>query len=84
MYGTQKKVNHSMYKISKIEKKMNKFLIGVFIFQMILCAICAYTHNSNYNNHKVFYANYIKLDRKPGVESFITFFTYLLLLNTLK
>ena len=70
-------------KISKIEKKMNKFLIGVFIFQMILCAICAYTHNSNYNNHKVFYANYIKLDRKPGVESFITFFTYLLLLNTL-
>ena len=70
-------------KISKIESTMSKFLIGIFIFQILLCAFCAYTHQSNYKNNTPFYENYIFLARKPSLESFITFFTYLLLLNTL-
>lgn len=70
-------------KISKIEKLMSKFLIGVFIFQMILCGICSYTHHKSYQSNVEYYMAFILLDQSPGLESFITFFTYLLLLNTL-
>ena len=70
-------------KISKIESRMNKYLLGVFLAQIILCVICAYTHHSSYNANKNYYNNYILLDQSNSIESFITFFTYLLLLNTL-
>ena len=70
-------------KMSIIEKKMNKYLIGIFIILMILCAICSFLHHEKYNEHKGFYINFILLERSPNLESFITFFTYFLLLNTL-
>ena len=70
-------------KISQIEKRMNKYLLGIFITQISLCAICAYTHHTNYKSNTNFYNNYIDLHLKQSMESFITFFTYLLLLNTL-
>ena len=70
-------------KMSKIESRMNKYLIGIFLAQMLLCCVCAYTHHSSYHKHANYYDNYIYLDQSHNFESFITFFTYLLLLNTL-
>ena len=70
-------------KISLIEKKMNKYLIGIFIILMILCLISSFIHHEKYKEHKVFYEQYILLERSINMESFITFFTYFLLLNTL-
>ena len=70
-------------KISKIESRMNKYLIGIFLAQMVLCCVCAYTHHSSYHKHSNYYDNYIHMDQPHNFESFITFFTYLLLLNTL-
>ena len=70
-------------KISKIEKRMNNYLIYVFIFLMICCLICSIMHHQGYNHHKNFYLNFIQLQRSPMFESFITFFTYFLLLNTM-
>ena len=70
-------------KISQIEKRMNNYLIYVFIFLIICCLICSIMHNQGYKNHKNFYDNFIQLQRSPITESFITFFTYFLLLNTM-
>ena len=70
-------------KMSIIEKKMNKYLIGIFLTLMTLCGISSFLHYETYNSHKVFYEKYILLERSIKVESFITFFTYFLLLNTL-
>ena len=70
-------------KISKIESQMSRYLIGIFVAQMGLCGICAYKHHTDYHNHTSYYDNYVMIDRNHNSESFITFFTYLLLLNTL-
>ena len=70
-------------KISQIEKKMNYYLLYVFIFLMLCCLICSIMHNHGYEKNKNFYINFINLQRPPMTESFITFFTYFLLLNTM-
>ena len=70
-------------KISLIEKSMNNYLTYVFIFLIICCFICSFLHHSNYIKYKSFYDNFILLTRNPFTESFITFFTYFLLLNTM-
>ena len=70
-------------KMSIIEKKMNKYLIGIFLILMALCGISSFIHNEQYREHKVFYEKFILLERSIKMESFITFFTYFLLLNTL-
>ena len=70
-------------KMSKVEKKMNFYLIYVFIFLMICCLICSFLHHDGYNRHLLFYQNFLLIKRSPIIESFITFFTYFLLLNTM-
>ena len=70
-------------KISKVEKKLNYFLIFVFVFLMIYCMICSILHHFEYMSHKNFYKNFILISDSPKIESFICFFTYFLLLNTL-
>ena len=70
-------------KISKVEKKMNFYLIYVFIFLMICCLICSFLHHNGYNKNILFYTNFLLIKRNPIFESFITFFTYFLLLNTM-
>ena len=70
-------------KIYKVEKKMNSYLIYVFIFLIVSCLICSFLHYNGYKNHKLFYMNFILIKRKPSFESLITFFTYFLLLNTM-
>ena len=70
-------------KVSQVEQNMNNYLIYVFICLIICCLISSFMHHSGYNAHKSFYDNFILFKRTPFVESFITFFTYFLLLNTM-
>ena len=70
-------------KMSIIEKKMNRYLFGIFILLIILCMISSFIHDLGYNKNKIFYKQFILLKRSHKLESFITFFTYFLLLNTL-
>ena len=70
-------------KMSKIEKTLNYFLSFVFIFLIILCIASSIEHHIDYLSKKKFYDNFIILKESGGVESFICFFTYFLLLNTL-
>ena len=69
--------------MSKVEKKLNIYLIYVFIFLMICCAECSLFHHLQYNSNKKFYDNFIFISNDSNIESFIVFFTYFLLLNTL-
>ena len=70
-------------KMSKVEKTLNYFLVLVFAFLMICCMICSIIHHFKYIIHKNFYDNFILIKDTPELESFICFFTYFLLLNTL-
>ena len=70
-------------KMSKIEKTLNYCLVFVFAFLMICCVICSILHHFKYKSHQNFYNNFILLNDSPELESFICFFTYFLLLNTL-
>ena len=70
-------------KMSKVEKSLNLYLSLVFIFLMVCCSICSVIHNFDYISHKKFYENFIFISNGPKTESFIVFFTYFLLLNTM-
>jgi len=70
-------------KISKVEKNLNYFLLFVFVFLIILCIACSIIHSFNYKTNKKYYDNFIIPKDSPNFESFICFFTYFLLLNTL-
>ena len=73
-------------KLSRLEHCMSKLLIVIFIIQIILCIVCAVMHRKYEETHSDFYANYIFQGSELGKvknESFISFFTYLLLLNTM-
>ena len=74
-------------KYSSVEKLMNQALIFIFIFQGILCVICAVLRGYYYKKN-----NLDKADKNKSFgytmynytrESFFNYFTYLLLLNTL-
>jgi phospholipid-transporting ATPase len=70
-------------KMSKVEKKLNLYLCFVFAFLITCCVICSIVHHIHYKKHKKFYDNYIFILNSANTESFIVFFTYFLLLNTL-
>ena len=70
-------------KMSKIEKTLNYVLLFVFFFLILLCISCSIFHHFEYLSKKNFYDNFIILKDNPNIESFICFFTYFLLLNTL-
>ena len=75
-------------KYSSLERLMNLGLVIIFIIQAILCIIAAILRGTYYNHN-----NLDDFDMKPsgfgftkysyGVESFLNYFTYMLLLNTL-
>ena len=69
-------------KMSKIEKKLNMYLLFVFFFLILCCSECSLFHHFQYKKNKKFYENFIYLSNSPNTESFIVFFTYFLLLNT--
>ena len=68
-------------KISKIEKRLNYYLLFVFIFLIICCSFCSVYHHFAYKDNLDYYNNFIFVD-DSNTESFIVFFTYFLLLNT--
>ena len=70
-------------KMSKVEKNLNFYLIFVFMFLMVCCAECSLYHHFHYINNQKFYNNFLYISKSPNTESFIVFFTYFLLLNTL-
>ena len=69
-------------KISKIEKRLNYYLLFVFCFLMLCCSFCSVYHHFGYKNHLNYYINFVLIERSIDTESFIVFFTYFLLLNT--
>ena len=70
-------------KMSKIEKKLNLYLLFVFGFLILLCVECSLYHHFHYKKHINFYNNFILISNNMNTESFIIYFTYFLLLNTL-
>jgi len=70
-------------KMSKVEKSLNLYLSLVFIFLIVCCSICSVIHKFDYISHKKFYDNFIFISNGPKTESFIVFFTYFLLVNTM-
>ena len=73
----------SRQKLSKVEKKLNYYLLLVFVFLIICCIICSIIHRLDYLSHKKYYDNFIYIINSPTTESCIIFFTYFLLLNTM-
>ena len=70
-------------KISKVEISLNYFLLFIFIFLIICCAECSIYHHYEYMNNLKFYDNFVFIKNNQNSESFIIFFTYFLLLNTM-
>ena len=70
-------------KLSKVERLMNSLLIFIFLLQLILCFICAIFHSKYENKNHSFLHFFIFVHKKVKNESFLSFFTYLLLLNTM-
>ena len=72
-------------KMSKVEKSLNYYLLFIFLFLIVCCVECSLYHHFIYLNHKKFYDNFIFISKEsnPTTESFIIFFTYFLLLNTM-
>ena len=70
-------------KMSRVEKSLNLYLLVVFFFLLVCCLVCAIIHRFKYLSHKKFYDNFIIILKGPKTDSFIIFFTYFLLLNTM-
>ena len=70
-------------KLSIIEKRLNKYLLGIFGFLMTLCASSCYLYHHYYDQNRKFYDNFVYIEYSSVLECVIIFFTYFLLLNTL-
>ena len=70
-------------KMSKVEKSLNYYLLFIFLILILCCIECSLYHHFAYIKHKKFYDNFIFISNSISTESFIIFFTYFLLLNTM-
>ena len=71
-------------KYSSKELLMNKFLIAIFLFQTFLCLFCAVLHGIYYNENLKNNVFLNKMDVSTiSFDSFINWFSYLLLYNTM-
>ncbi|MCQ2817285.1 MAG: phospholipid-translocating P-type ATPase [archaeon] len=77
-----KNAKNPLVKYSSLEKLMNKLLVFILIIQGILSIVSAITNAILYNKN-LKEAYYIETSLSHGVTSFLTFFTYFLLLNTM-
>ncbi|MCQ2816673.1 MAG: phospholipid-translocating P-type ATPase [archaeon] len=76
----------SIFKTSRLEALMNRLLVFIFILQLVLCIICAIMHSKYEKDNRSFLDGFIFQGDILGEfksESFLSFFTYLLLLNTM-
>ena len=70
-------------KLSIIEKRLNKYLLGIFSFLMALCATSCYAYHHYFKQNQKFYNNFVYIENSHLIECIVIFFTYFLLLNTL-
>ena len=70
-------------KTSTLEKQMNYYLLGIFIFQLTLCAVCAIVHLQEQNTHRAFHEIYVPSNISKQTRCIANYFTYFLLFNTL-
>ena len=71
-------------KYSSVESLMNKSLVIIFIVQAILCLISAILNVTYYKKNLKEINDIIRIkEEKLGVEGVLSYFTYLLLLNTM-
>ena len=76
--------NKPKMKYSSKELLMNKFLIAIFLFQTFLCLFCAILHGIYYNKYLKNNFALNKMDvSNISLDSFINWFSYLLLYNTM-
>ena len=93
-----KNAKEPLIKMSSVERLLNKLLVGIFIFQIILSIISAILHSIYFIRDKNLIIQSDTLSNEEeikksafidymvfiiGVDSLLSFFTYLLLLNTL-
>ncbi|CAG9321794.1 unnamed protein product [Blepharisma stoltei] len=71
------------YKQSSIEKNVNKYIFYILIMQFVLCTFCAIL--SGIWSYKYLGEHYYidQHDFQSGLVGFLSYFTYLLLLNTM-
>ena len=73
----------SPLKTSTLEKQMNKYLLGIFLFQILLCGVCTLIQlESLYSKHN-FHEIFIPTKHSKTARIITNFFTYFLLFNTL-
>ena len=70
-------------KTSTLEKQMNYYLLGIFIFQLTLCGVCALVHLRELNTHLAFHELYVPSNISKQMRCVANYFTYFLLFNTL-
>lgn len=69
-------------KISNTEKTVSKLILGILFFQIMLCIISAILYSVYSKDIKN--SSYLNLiDNNINIESLLSYFTYLLLLNTM-
>ena len=92
-----KNAKDPIIKMSSVESLLNKLLVGILFLQIVLSIISCICHSIYYNNHKKFilskssiteeeaiYSSWIDyLPFSLSIDSLLSFFTYLLLLNTM-
>ena len=69
-------------KISKIVRKLNLYLLFVFMLLIFCCVVCSITHHFKFKKFIKFYKTTILIKANSIADSVIIFFTYFLLLNT--
>lgn len=69
-------------KSSEIERKTNKLIIFLLIFQVVCSLICALM-NFSFNSLQLPRIPYLNSEYSPGLEAFMTFWSYFLLFNTM-
>jgi phospholipid-translocating P-type ATPase (flippase) len=85
--GSQTKLRMNLMsrriKQSKIERIVNTYILYIILFQFLTCLACAILYgfwvSFNYSNH--YYLG--SQEYSSGLQGFITYFTYFILLNTM-
>jgi magnesium-transporting ATPase (P-type) len=70
-------------KYSRVETLMSKLLIFIFLLQFVFCVICAIFNSAYYSNYVVLAKYLPPAIYNKTVDSALSYFTYMLLLNTM-
>lgn len=71
------------FKQSKIERKVNRYILYIIILQSLMCLVtailCGLWTDKHWEKHEYLSG----LDYQPSMQGFLSYFTYFLLLNTM-